>query len=309
MPIVSGGLGTTQQTAGPWYAQYDPSKAPVGSAYTDPRSPEYRGPAGQRGSAIPSATDPLGTGWNSSMQQAYGAPGGGGGGTTSVTGASMGGVSPFDVSAQAAQIRSDIAQIRKRSMGAMNEDVAARGIFSSGVAGQFASDIDTRYGQQEASELERLRNDASQRAWQMQMEQQRFDWDKQRAAMGQGAQRYGNANEIQAMQEAYGMGGPTGAIYSSKKPGGTPVGGVPAPGGAPAPGGSAAMTRRDASYAFYRQFGKWPSPAELDQFLAGTYIWNAAPAPGAAGPSATGTSGWSTPESGIGPSGPYTGYY
>ncbi|MCR4338870.1 MAG: hypothetical protein NUW01_03170, partial [Gemmatimonadaceae bacterium] len=183
-------------------------------------------------------------------------------------------MSPFDISAQAAQIRSDISAIRKRSMGALSEDRMARGNFSSEVAGHEAGELDRQYGLQEASELERLRNDASQRSWQMQMEQQRFDWDKQRAVYGQGAQRYGNANEIQAMQEAYGGGGATGARFGGSY-GRRGTSGGTGTGGGMAGGASSETSRRDASSGFYRDFGKWPTPAELDAYMKGTYTWNA----------------------------------
>lgn len=140
-------------------------------------------------------------------------PTGGTAGTTSITGASFGNASPFDVSAQAAQIRDDMRQIRERSAGAMNEDLAARGIFSSGVGANLMEQQNRGYNLQEASMLERLRNDAGERAWRLQMSQQ----EAAMRAAGMGDNRFGNANEVQAMQDAYG---------ASQSFGGSPTGGM-----------------------------------------------------------------------------------
>jgi len=210
-----------------------------------------------------------------------GQPTGAGAGTTSITGASSGSVSPFDVSAQAAQIRDDMRQIRERSKGALDETMMESGIFSSGVRVAEQGRQDRGYGLQEASMLERLRNDASERSFRMQQAQQ----EAALRAAGGGSQRFGTANETQAMMDAYGAsqsfgGSPTGSTRGGGAQGGMatqPAGQTYSPTGEP-------MNKNAPNYfnewqAWYRNKSK-PSPVGGDYGQVGSGDTATSPATG-----------------------------
>jgi hypothetical protein len=106
----------------------------------------------------------------------------------------------FSANAQLGQLRDEFRRMRERSAGALNEDLAARGIFSSGVGSRLGSEQRTALDLQEAAAIERIMNDLISR-------QQAFDIEKQRLALsrlsggGGAAQRFGRANENQKILE------------------------------------------------------------------------------------------------------------
>lgn len=211
MPIVSSpsGWGSTKRVAGPWYAQYDPDAEPVGSAAGP--APTKEAVAADAAKYIPGFT-PRASG--SPMDSFFGGgSSGGSAGSSASFGGSFGGKNPFATDAAAAKLRDEFARMRKRTQGGINEDLAARGIFSSGVGANLMSEAKTQLDLQEAAGLEDLFNRSAQQQMAFQMEQQRMAMDDARARASQGAQRFGNANENQASMEALGFSSPTGARF------------------------------------------------------------------------------------------------
>jgi len=191
-------------------------------------------------------------------------------GGSSLGGFSFGGKNPFATDAAAAKLRDEFARMRKRTSGAINEDVSARGIFSSGVASANMNDAMTQLDLQEGAGLESLFNNAEQQRMAWQMEQERMKMDQQRALAGGGCASgtYQGGNQTGGVT---GVGFQSGT-YKGGNSGGNSGGGVSggASGvGASGVGGAAAPSRRDSSSEFYRTYGKWPSPGELDAFMGG----------------------------------------
>lgn len=108
-------------------------------------------------------------------------------------GSSYGGKNPFATDAAAAKMRDEFARLRKSGKGAMDEGLAARGIFSSGVGARLQSEQDTQYGLAEGAALEDLYNRSSQQEMAFQLEMERM---KQQALYGGGggSQRFSGAN-------------------------------------------------------------------------------------------------------------------
>lgn len=129
--------------------------------------------------------------------------GGMGGSSTLFGGTSFGGSNPFATDAAAAKLRDEFARMKKSRAGAINEDAAARGTFSSGVTGANMNDAMTQLDLQEGAGLENLFNNASQQQLAFQLEQQRMAMDAQYKMYGGGSQRFGNANQNQQMQSYY----------------------------------------------------------------------------------------------------------
>lgn len=140
-----------------------------------------------------------------------------------LSGTQFGGKNPFATDAAAAKLRDEFARLKKSGASAMNEDLSARGIFSSGVGSRLASEQQTQYGLQEAAALEDLYNKSAQQQMAYDLEMQRMkashDLEMQRMKAQQmsdlysgGSQRFGDANANQQAYESYG--------YSSKGSGG-----------------------------------------------------------------------------------------
>ena len=190
---------------------------------------------------------------------------GGPGGSSMSFGSSFGGKNPFATDAAAAKLRDEFARMRKRTGGAINEDASARGIFSSGVSANMMNDAMTQLDLQEGAGLESLFNNAAQQQLAFQLEQERA----KSGMYGGGPQRFDSANTGGNTNQALA------AYYSSKK-NGMPPGGQGMQGtqianpSSPAGGGAAPTSRRDASSEFYRTYGKWPAPDELDAFMSGS---------------------------------------
>lgn len=134
---------------------------------------------------------------------------GGGGATSLATGGSVPG-GGYQYQNQLNQIRDDFRRMTEKGMGALNEDLNSRGIFSSGVGAKLGSDYRTQMGQQELSAEERLLNDIMGHNFQMDMMNRQFQLDRMKGGGG-GAQRFGNAGQnadLMAMfQQAMGQGG------------------------------------------------------------------------------------------------------
>lgn len=152
-----------------------------------------------------------------------GAGGAGGAGSSSAFGSmsSFGGKNPFATDAAAAKLRDEFARMRKRTGGAINEDVSNRGIFSSGVAGGMMNDAMTQLDLQEGAGLESLFNNAAQQQLAFQLEQERMK--NQALYGGGGAQRFsggdtgGNMNQqLMDLFKQMGAGVGGGGGYSSK---------------------------------------------------------------------------------------------
>jgi hypothetical protein len=134
-------------------------------------------------------------------------------GSSSFGSGTFGGKNPFATDAAAAKLRDEFARMRKRTSGGINEDLSARGIFSSGVGADLSQQAMTQLDLQEASGLEDLFNRSAQQQMAFQLEQQRMANDDARARASQGAMRFGNANENQATQEALRFGNSKGATF------------------------------------------------------------------------------------------------
>jgi len=143
--------------------------------------------------------------------------------TSMATGGAVGGTGTgaYQYQNQLNQIRDDFRRMTDKGMGALNEDLNNRGIFSSGVGAQLGNDYRTQMGQQEMSAEERLLNDILGRNFQMDMMNKQFDLDKQLKLMGSGGgTKYGGANQNQQLMDLMqqlGMGDGGGSSYSSKK--------------------------------------------------------------------------------------------
>jgi hypothetical protein len=103
------------------------------------------------------------------------------------------------------------------------------------------------------------------------MEQERMKMEQQRALAGgsfapgtyQGGNQTGGVTGVGFQSGTYGGGnsggGSGGGIMDGARSFPDPATG----------GGAAAPSRRDSSSEFYRTYGKWPSPSELDAFMGG----------------------------------------
>lgn len=150
-----------------------------------------------------------------------------------------------------------------------------RGIKNGGTGAYLAGLDRDKMDIEEARGLERLQSDY----W---GQKTAFDLERQRAASSQGfsagrgaGETFGNANQnaeaLEYGQQQWGDG------YSSKKKpagGGASTGGYPTgvAGGVTGGGKSPAQVaqgRRDASSAFYKKYGHWPSPGELNDYMSG----------------------------------------
>lgn len=144
-------------------------------------------PGGQ-GYSIPDELKPP---WMAKGQPTAGPAGpGGAGGSSFSFGSSFGGKNPFATDAAAAKLRDEFARMRKRTGGAINEDVSNRGIFSSGVAGGMMNDAMTQLDLQEGAGLESLFNNAAQQQLAFQLEMERM----RQQGMGAGSQRFSGAD-------------------------------------------------------------------------------------------------------------------
>lgn len=115
----------------------------------------------------------------------YGAPGSGPGGVGQLGGglfgmggaggmsASWSGGNPFATDAQAAKLKGEYDKLRAQSKGRINEDLASRGIFSSGVGANLMSQEMGSLDLSQAAALEELYNRASQQQLSFQMEMMR----------------------------------------------------------------------------------------------------------------------------------------
>ena len=158
-------------------------------------------------------TDPLKAGYSAANLFTGGGGGGGGiagpggggfGGSSSMFGGtSFGGSNPFATDAAAKKLRDEFARMKKARGGAINEDLGARGIFSSGVGSSLMNDAMTQLDLQEGAGLESLFNNAGQQQLAFQLEQQRMQNEMMRNRYGQGGQRFGNANQNQGMMDYY----------------------------------------------------------------------------------------------------------
>jgi len=160
--------------------------------------------------------------------------------TSLATGSSVsgsGGTGPYKADAQLAQIRDDFRRMTDSGVGAINEDMNQRGIFSSGVGAKIEGDYRTQMGQQEGSAIERLMNDIMGRNQQSELAKQQFEWQKQLAMMGGGSQRYGDSGNDEMMKLFQQMMGGTSApgYDTSGKAGGG--GGGSVAGGSTSPAG------------------------------------------------------------------------
>lgn len=143
---------------------------------------------------------------------------GGGGATSLATGGAVGAPSGmYNADAQIGQLRDEFRRMRDRSKGGINEDLASRGIFSSGVGSKLMSDQMSALDMQEASGIERLMNDTLGRnqAWWLNQQQQ----NRSPYGSGEGT-RFGNANQNQELMDLFAAMGGGGQAqpqsYSSK---------------------------------------------------------------------------------------------
>lgn len=204
-----------------------------------------------------------------------GAPptGGTGGGSSMFGGTStFGGKNPFATDAAAAKMRDEYARMKKANRGARNEDSAARGIYSSGVAEDQLADDNMRYDLGLAAGLEGLYNNAAQQELAFGLEQQRMEAAQMANLYGGGSRRYGDANANQQAYEAYGgstrYGGQQGGGDDRISNGVTQVSGGYSDTPREGETGSPAQ-RREASSAFFKKYGWWPEPHELEYFMQG----------------------------------------
>ncbi len=181
---------------------------------------------------------------------------GGSGATSVATGGAvgMGGGSGggMQIGNQLKQIRDDFRRMKEMSLGAINEDLAARGTFSSGVGGKIASDERSRLDLQQMSAEERLMNDMLARNFEMEMARSR--------GSGGDGYHYGNANANQAAAEAAGISTMGGARFGNSNRGGGGMIADPAFGGGGAAGGGGMKvgdTAWKAQQARYKALDNW----------------------------------------------------
>ena len=206
---------------------------------------------------------------------AGGAPMSGGASLSPATSAGVGGVSGGGsslsswygkggapgIDAAKAAWRADMADMRKQEFMSQDDYLLRSGVWSSGAGQDLHGDLAKRLAVEEARGLEGLERDYmnSERSWQLEQERAKRD------AMRGGSQRFeggstGGSTNQQMMD-----------YYSSKKQGGGGGGGAPMDGGyedmrmAGAPKAQP-MTRREASSAYYKEYGAWPTPQELDNY-------------------------------------------
>ena len=133
-----------------------------------------------------------------------------GGGTTSLaTGGSVasgGSTGPYSADAQLAQTRSEFDRILKSGLDQMGEQQNIRGAFGGGVPAHEAGQFIARNKEGQMAAIERIMNDMLGRNQSWDMEQKRFELQKQLAMMGAGggnSRSYGGANENAENMDLY----------------------------------------------------------------------------------------------------------
>lgn len=194
-----------------------------------------------------------------------------GGATSLATGSSIpGGGGGFNADKQLAAVRSEFDQILKRGQGQLNEDLAARGIYSGGVGADLSNQYRTQVGNQQSAAIERIMNDVLGRNQQYDLQKSMMEWQKQLSqgfSAGRGAgDTFGSGGQDAQILDMWNkmFGNQTmGASGEGYQDGGIAGGGGEYAGGKAASG----PTRRDASSNYYRAFGRWPTPSELDAYM------------------------------------------
>lgn len=135
---------------------------------------------------------------------AYGPSGGnapsgapGGSMTSLATGGGVAGGGAYSGNAQLDQVRDEFRRMKERSLGGINEDLAARGIFSSGVGAKIAGDASTQIDLEQGAAIERIMNDILGRNQNYALDQMRLQNQMNANLYGGGSRRYGNANQNQ----------------------------------------------------------------------------------------------------------------
>jgi len=247
-------------------------------------------PGGVAGAAGTGA--PAGATWNGANWVQGGGRGGGGGvqgpgsmssGVTSLaTGGAVGG--PYKADAQLAQVNSQFADIMKRGLGQINEQAAIGGGFAGGIPFENRQKFITDTGNAQSAAVERIMNDILGRNQSWDLDQKRFELQKQLAMMGgsggSAASKWGNslgANDNQDLLSMYEK------IQQQQGGGGGGDGG----GGGIQPGDQYTSSydntarqgetgtpteRRAASSDFYKAYGHWPAPNELEDYMNGNMV-------------------------------------
>lgn len=209
--------------------------------------------------------------------------GGASSGSSSSFGVSGGGPGGYNVDAQIAAMNKSYAEDLKRSLGGAREAQNMRGIFTGDFSAQEEREITTKNAMERAAMEERLRNQKA--GFDFQMSQAEASRQAMEAAARQGAMRdtgyrmgggEGDLAELMMMLskgQGGGIMGPSSGYKGPAPPSSGAGGGAGMGGGTSAGGGAkpAGPTRRDASSMFWKKYGFWPNPSQLDAFIGSGY--------------------------------------